>query len=204
MAKRNPLIEMFQQKIADGGVAINVTGAWDAQTRVAMQAFQVANGLVATNWPNADVLAVSGLAPAAWSAIAAGSGAAKEWIAAVASTANKLIAAQTAAITAEAFRQTVGRDGTTSSLPSSSSGFPAPMVPADRSGTRIASTRPQAGVAPAGTTALPEAALVSMIPPATKPGLPWWGWTLIAVGAAVVVGGGVFVYMRSRPAVGGV
>jgi len=200
--KKNPLIESFQQQLVDSGLTVAIGGVWNEQTRVAMNQFQTDNGLVNTLYPNAETMALLGVTPYAWAPIASGSGAPSEWVSAVSATASKQIAAQVAAQTQEAFKQTVGR-GTTSG-DTSRTGLPAPMVPASggipRTSTRPTGTtyttptpeRPQGGSSgtPAALTPVP------LIP--VKGGMPVWGWVAISLGAAAVVGVGVFLVMRSR------
>ena len=204
-AKRNPFIEAFQQRLADSGLTVAITGVWDAQTRKAMNTFQADNGLATTIYPNAEVMALSGITPSAWAPIAMAARAPSEWVSAVSAMASKQIAAQVAAQVQEAFKETIGRDTARSS-------YPAPMVPAGAApstGPAPRTTDRPTGTAQTPTTPRPTAERPQGVgPTATEPaaagitavkhGMPTWGWVAVSVGAVVVVGIGVFLAMRSR------
>ena len=194
MAKRNPFLEDFQQALLDSGVSVRVTGLWAEQTKNAMQSFQDESGLDVTTYPDADTMALLGLHPSAWVAVALGAGAPKTLIASISSVAKK----QQALSTAEAMKGTfepaqvsrVGRTG--------DGGFveevPAELQPRDAGRVPRPYTEPTVpspGI-PAGAALAPRR-------------MPTWGWVAIGVGAVVVVGGGVgYAIHRSRqtPAMG--
>ena len=58
MAKANPFVSMFQTALG-----ARETGAWNEQTRTAMQNYQAENGLDLTSFPNAETLALLREAP---------------------------------------------------------------------------------------------------------------------------------------------
>ena len=189
--KRNPFVEDFQQALLDSGVSVRVTGVWGEQTKNAMQAFQDESGLDVTAYPDADTMALLGLHPSAWVAVALGAGAPKTLIAEISSVAKK----QQALSTAEAMKGTFAPAQVSRVSRTGDGGFveevPAEMQP--RGAGRVPRPTEPSPEIPAGAAALAPRKM------------PTWGWVALGIGAVVLVGGGV-VYVihrrRQEPAMG--